>query len=57
MVEWTPFQTHCYRENLVELRIEAGTSGLVAMVIKTEPTPFVVHARLMIKLNISLNFH
>jgi hypothetical protein len=28
--EWTPFQTHCYSENLVALRIEPGTSGFVA---------------------------
>jgi hypothetical protein len=28
--EWTPFQTHCYSENLVALGIEPGTSGLAA---------------------------
>jgi hypothetical protein len=28
--EWTPFQTHCYSENLVAPKIELGTSGLVA---------------------------
>jgi hypothetical protein len=28
--EWTPFQTHCYAENLVALGIEPGTSGLAA---------------------------
>jgi hypothetical protein len=28
--EWTPFQTHCYSENLVVLGIEPGTSGLAA---------------------------
>jgi hypothetical protein len=28
--EWTPFQTHCYLENLVAPRIEPGTSGLAA---------------------------
>jgi hypothetical protein len=26
--EWTPFQTHCYAENLVAPRIEPRTSGL-----------------------------
>jgi hypothetical protein len=26
-VEWTPFQTHCYSENLVVPGIELGTSG------------------------------
>jgi hypothetical protein len=25
--EWTPFQTHCYSENLVAPGIEPGTSG------------------------------
>jgi hypothetical protein len=25
--EWTPFQTHCYSENLVAPEIEPGTSG------------------------------
>jgi hypothetical protein len=25
-VEWTPFQTHCYSENLVAPGIELGTS-------------------------------
>jgi hypothetical protein len=29
-VEWTPFQTHCYSENLVVPEIELGTSGSVA---------------------------
>jgi hypothetical protein len=28
--EWTPFQTHCYSENLVAPGIVPGTSGLVA---------------------------
>jgi hypothetical protein len=28
--EWTPFQTHCYSDNLVALGIEPGTSGLAA---------------------------
>jgi hypothetical protein len=28
--EWTPFQTHCYSENLVSPVIEPGTSGLAA---------------------------
>jgi hypothetical protein len=28
--EWTPFQTHCYAENLVALEIEPETSGLAA---------------------------
>jgi hypothetical protein len=28
--EWTPFQTHCYSENLVAPGIEPGTSGLAA---------------------------
>jgi hypothetical protein len=28
--EWTPFQTHCYSENLVAPGIELGTSGLAA---------------------------
>jgi hypothetical protein len=28
--EWTPFQTHCYSENLVAPGIEAGTSELAA---------------------------
>jgi hypothetical protein len=28
--EWTPFQTHCYSENLVTPAIEHGTSGLAA---------------------------
>jgi hypothetical protein len=28
--EWTPFQNHCYSENLVALGIEHGTSGSVA---------------------------
>jgi hypothetical protein len=27
---WTPFQTHCYSENLVAPGIEPGTSGLSA---------------------------
>jgi hypothetical protein len=27
---WTPFQTHCYSENLVASGIEPGTSGLAA---------------------------
>jgi hypothetical protein len=26
--EWTPFQTHCYSDNLVAPGIELGTSGL-----------------------------
>jgi hypothetical protein len=26
--EWTPFQTHCYSENLAEPEIEPGTSGI-----------------------------
>jgi hypothetical protein len=25
--EWTPYQTHCYAENLTALEIEPGTSG------------------------------
>jgi hypothetical protein len=28
--EWTPFQTHCYSENLVAPGIELGTSGFAA---------------------------
>jgi hypothetical protein len=28
--EWTPFQTHCYSENLEAPGIESGTSGLAA---------------------------
>jgi hypothetical protein len=28
--EWTPFQTHCYSENVVALGIEHGTSGSAA---------------------------
>jgi hypothetical protein len=28
--EWTPFQTHCYAENLVSPEIELGTSGSAA---------------------------
>jgi hypothetical protein len=28
--EWTPFQTHCYSENLVAPEIECGTSGSLA---------------------------
>jgi hypothetical protein len=28
--EWTPFQIHCYAENLVALGIEPGTSGITA---------------------------
>jgi hypothetical protein len=28
--EWTPFQTHCYSENLVAPGIELGTSGSAA---------------------------
>jgi hypothetical protein len=28
--EWTPFQTHCYYENLVAPEIEPGTSGSAA---------------------------
>jgi hypothetical protein len=28
--EWTPLQTHCHSENLVEPGIEPGTSGLAA---------------------------
>jgi hypothetical protein len=28
--EWTPFQTHCYSENLVESGIEPESSGLAA---------------------------
>jgi hypothetical protein len=28
--EWTPFQTHCYAENLVAPGIEPRTSGLAA---------------------------
>jgi hypothetical protein len=28
--EWTPFQIHCYSENLVAPGIELGTSGLAA---------------------------
>jgi hypothetical protein len=31
MAEWTPFQTHCYSENLIAPGIEPGTSGLAAM--------------------------
>jgi hypothetical protein len=27
-VEWTPFQTHCYSENLVAPEIEPETPGL-----------------------------
>jgi hypothetical protein len=30
MAEWTPFQTHCYSENLVAPGIEPGTSGSAA---------------------------
>jgi hypothetical protein len=30
MAEWTPFQIHCYAENLVEPGIEPGTSELAA---------------------------
>jgi hypothetical protein len=29
--ELTPFQTHCYSENVVAQGIEPGTSGLAAM--------------------------
>jgi hypothetical protein len=28
--EWTPFQTHCYSENLAAPGIDPGTSGLEA---------------------------
>jgi hypothetical protein len=28
--EWTPFQTHCYSDNLVTKEIKPGTSGSVA---------------------------
>jgi hypothetical protein len=28
--EWTPFQTHCYPENLAAPGIESGTSGYAA---------------------------
>jgi hypothetical protein len=28
--EWTPFQTHCYSENLVAPGIEPGASVLIA---------------------------
>jgi hypothetical protein len=28
--EWTPFQTHCYSENLVVSGNESGTSGSAA---------------------------
>jgi hypothetical protein len=28
--EWTPFQSHCYLENLAAPGIEPGTSGLAA---------------------------
>jgi hypothetical protein len=28
--EWTPFQTHCYSENVVAPGIEPGTSGYAA---------------------------
>jgi hypothetical protein len=28
--EWTPFQTHCFSENLIDPEIEPGTSGPVA---------------------------
>jgi hypothetical protein len=28
--EWTPFQTHCYSENVITPVIEPGTSGLAA---------------------------
>jgi hypothetical protein len=27
MAEWTPFQNHCYSENVAEPGIEPGTSG------------------------------
>jgi hypothetical protein len=30
VIEWTPFQNHCYSEILVVPGIEAGTSGSVA---------------------------
>jgi hypothetical protein len=30
MAEWTPFQTHCYSENLAAPGIEHGTSELAA---------------------------
>jgi hypothetical protein len=30
MAEWTPFQIHCYSENLAALGIEPGTSGSAA---------------------------
>jgi hypothetical protein len=30
MAEWTPFETHCYSENLATPGIELGTSGSAA---------------------------
>jgi hypothetical protein len=30
VAEWTPFQIHCYAENLVVPGIKLGTSGFVA---------------------------
>jgi hypothetical protein len=46
--EWTPFQTHCYSENLVAQGIELETSGLAARnsdywtteVVHSKITPF-----------------
>jgi hypothetical protein len=31
-LEWTPFQTHCFLENLLAPGIESGTSGSVARI-------------------------
>jgi hypothetical protein len=42
VAEWTPFQTHCYSENLVAPAIEPGTSGLAARNSDNQTTEAVV---------------
>jgi hypothetical protein len=43
--EWTPFQTHCYSENLVAPGIEPSTSGLAARNSEHETTEAVPKTR------------
>jgi hypothetical protein len=47
--EWTPFQTHCYSENLVAPAIESGTSVSAARNSDHETTEAVISAEIVAK--------
>jgi hypothetical protein len=42
--EWTPFQTHCYSENVVAPRIEPRTSGFAARNSESGLTNCLLHS-------------